>query len=573
MCGDNDKFSEIRGSMPNSVIVSASVRMGPSDCEVMGKSNCSCTTFASFRDDGTGCELYYGDKNDLLNVMGKDNGITYIRGDAPRNSGKGLIGSDTLRPGDSLRNNDILVSAGGLFELGFFGTGGSSSNHYFGIWFKNDKHKKAVWVANRDNPILDDSGVLTIRSDGNMVITDIRLIPIIVNYGMLATSSNTSMKLLDSGNLILVDGEEKIVWQSFYYPSDTFLPDMKLGLFDLHTDYIRKQFLVSWLSPLVPTTGPFTLGLDWNNRTLFNAWRRDGVFQHIGFWDGHSFRFFFQTSSDSYNFTFVSTSKEIYLTFTKGNNNFSWFMLTSTGEINEFTMLDKGTAIVNHTLCEGTRVSQGCLIPMPSMCGDNDKFSEIRGSMPNSVIVSASVRMGPSDCEVMCRSNCSCTAFASFRDDGTGCELYYGDKKDLLNVMGKGNGIIYIRGDASRNSDIGRKRKLLLTVMVPVVSFAMLFIVSVPCYLRYRKYSYIDMTRKQDAIRESASLLLFQFGTNIAAIDEDNNANGLKQSRKKVHELPLLSFSCIAAATNNFSLANKLGEGGFGPVYKVHLIS
>ncbi|KAA8523039.1 hypothetical protein F0562_009462 [Nyssa sinensis] len=484
--------------------------------------------------------------------------------------------SNTLRPGDILRNNETLVSVGGLFELGFFGTGGSSSDHYLGIWFKNDKQKKAVWVANRENPILDDSGVLTIRYDGNMVITDIRLIPIIVNYGMLATSSNTSVKLLDSGNLILVDEEDKIVWQSFCYPSDTFLPGMKLGLFGLDTDHIRKQFLVSWLSPLVPTTGPFALGLDSNNKTFFSAWRRDGVFQHIGFWNGHSFRFFFQIASDSYNFTFVSTSKEIYLTFnTKGNGNFSWFVLTSIGEINEFTMLDQGIAIVNHRVCEGTSVvnSNGCLIPMPSMCGDNDKFSEIRGSIPNSMIVSGSVRMGPSDCEIMCRSNCSCTAYASFRDDGTGCELYYGDKNDLLNFIGKGNGIIYIRGDAPSNSDIGRKRKLLLTVMVPVVSFATLIIVSVPCYLRYKKYSYIDMTRKQDAIRESASLLLFQFGTDVAAIDEDNNANGLKQSRKKVHELPLLSFSCIAAATNNFSLVNKLGEGGFGPVYKVHLIS
>lgn len=28
-------------------------------------------------------------------------------------------------------------------------------------------------------------------------------------------------------------------------------------------------------------------------------------------------------------------------------------------------------------------------------------------------------------------------------------------------------------------------------------------------------------------------------------------------------------FSAISAATDNFSDANKLGEGGFGPVYKV----
>lgn len=34
-------------------------------------------------------------------------------------------------------------------------------------------------------------------------------------------------------------------------------------------------------------------------------------------------------------------------------------------------------------------------------------------------------------------------------------------------------------------------------------------------------------------------------------------------------ELPLIEFELIAAATNNFKLDNKLGEGGFGPVFKV----
>lgn len=47
---------------------------------------------------------------------------------------------------------------------------------------------------------------------------------------------------------------------------------------------------------------------------------------------------------------------------------------------------------------------------------------------------------------------------------------------------------------------------------------------------------------------------------------EDNYTNESLNSDKEM--LPF-SLSMIAKATNNFSPNNKLGEGGFGPVYKV----
>jgi len=40
-------------------------------------------------------------------------------------------------------------------------------------------------------------------------------------------------------------------------------------------------------------------------------------------------------------------------------------------------------------------------------------------------------------------------------------------------------------------------------------------------------------------------------------------------SQVKLQELLLFDFERLATATNNFHLSNKLGQGGFGPVYKV----
>ena len=34
-------------------------------------------------------------------------------------------------------------------------------------------------------------------------------------------------------------------------------------------------------------------------------------------------------------------------------------------------------------------------------------------------------------------------------------------------------------------------------------------------------------------------------------------------------ELPLINLATISAATDHFSISNKLGQGGFGSVYKV----
>ena len=51
--------------------------------------------------------------------------------------------------------------------------------------------------------------------------------------------------------------------------------------------------------------------------------------------------------------------------------------------------------------------------------------------------------------------------------------------------------------------------------------------------------------------------------------DNFPDKNELDESRSSDHQLPFFDLNTIAAATDNFSIDNKLGEGGFGPVYKV----
>ncbi|KAF7151479.1 hypothetical protein RHSIM_Rhsim02G0196300 [Rhododendron simsii] len=225
---------------------------------------------------------------------------------------------DSVSPNAILRDNETLVSTGGVFELGFF-SDPFTGNRYMGIWFKDDPRKRPVWVANRYYPLINSTCFLQIRDDGNLILIDRRLVPVIVNPGALSTSPNTTATLLDTGNFVLQVGA-KVVWQSFDYPMDTYLPGMKIGWFGLTSDLPTIQVLSSWASPSNPTHGDFTLGVDYMVANL-SVYRGDSA---------HSY------------FTFT----------TIGNYSMSWLVMASTGLIDEYTLSDHGISMMSHSLCE-----------------------------------------------------------------------------------------------------------------------------------------------------------------------------------------------------------------------------
>ena len=67
-------------------------------------------------------------------------------------------------------------------------------------------------------------------------------------------------------------------------------------------------------------------------------------------------------------------------------------------------------------------------------------------------------------------------------------------------------------------------------------------------------------------------MLVFDFGNSSEDTSyELGETNRLWRGEKKEVDLPRFSFASASASTNNFSIENKLGEGGFGSVYKVRL--
>jgi len=163
-------------------------------------------------------------------------------------------GRDTLKVNQKITQDSEgnLFSSNATFELGFFSPGEESGEkRYLGIWYHGLEPQTVVWVANRDHPVADSSGVFRIAEDGNLVVEDASSKTHWSSKLEANSSANKTLKLLDSGNLVLIqdDSETTYLWQSFQNPTDTFLPGMKMD---------ATLSLTSWRDSADPAPGNFT---------------------------------------------------------------------------------------------------------------------------------------------------------------------------------------------------------------------------------------------------------------------------------------------------------------------------
>ena len=106
----------------------------------------------------------------------------------------------------------------------------------------------------------------------------------------------------------------------------------------------------------------------------------------------------------------------------------------------------------------------------------------------------------------------------------------------------------------------GRPSKRVVTAVVATVAGVLLLLAVGCCVWRKRRKRQCETDSSAPAGGED--VLPFR-ARKHPALEED-----WKCAKKDV-DLPLFDLEVILAATDNFALDNKIGEGGFGPVYMV----
>ncbi|XP_075666810.1 G-type lectin S-receptor-like serine/threonine-protein kinase RKS1 isoform X2 [Castanea sativa] len=516
---------------------------------------------------------------------------------------------DTLTPDQSIKDGQSLISNKNNFALGFFSPG-NSSYQYLGIWFVKVAKQTIVWVANRNDPIIDSSGVLSINPNGNLVLHDSsKRLLWSTNVSLQGTTSSVA-QLQDSGNLVLVQGNnEKFIWQSFDHPTDTLLPGMRLGLNPITG---LDRFLTSWKSQDDPGTGDYFYKMNPTGSPQFVLYKGSTLYWRTGPWPwplsssaATSFKYSFVNNEDEVSYayffddTYIITRLVLHnygllqhLMWNDGDHQWKEFWSPSKYRCDNYRHcgaygkcgLESGDRFNKFecTCLPGYEPksprnwyhrdgSEGCVRKQSglSMCGNGEGFVKVELSKaPDSFnAVWMDMSMSSSECEQACLRNCSCTAFVSMNIDGKGtsCLAWYGELIDVSENLNE-RWDLNVRVDATElatytrksNGFLGHKRQRAITIISLMVTLFLVCLIGYICLMKKKK-------RKTKVKRKLHNQSLYFTG----AMDY-LEGNELEENSRHP-DLLIFDLSCIVAATNNFSPINKLGEGGFGSVFKGQL--
>ncbi|XP_037493481.1 G-type lectin S-receptor-like serine/threonine-protein kinase At4g27290 [Jatropha curcas] len=438
--------------------------------------------------------------------------------------------------------------------------------------------------------IIDSSGLLKLNDNGLLVLLN-QNNTIIWSSNSSRVITNSVVQLLDSGNLVIRAendlNPENFLWQSFDYPDRTFLPGMKIGTIAKGLD-IR---LSSWKSEDDPSPGKFTYQIDPRVLELVIK-ENSAVKNRYGPWNGVQFsglNYLEPGTLFKYTLVLNQNEGEYYVIDDPVNrSDFTRLVLNVDGKTSRFIWIDRtgdwsvyGSTPIDdcdaYAFCgvygscdsrktpicscldrfvpkyekdwDGGDWIGGCVRRIPLDCKKGDKFITYSNvKLPDTKNWSTNASLTLEECKTLCLKDCSCMAYAvSDIKRGSGCFFWYGDLLDIKQLTKDGQDL-YIRMASSEtdDKDPNANGKSKTKVIAAIFSVAGVIFLGLAFAIFVRK-------RKQRKYR-----------TMIANLERSANNNNKREDL----ELPLFDLGTIASATNNFSFSSKLGEGGFGPVYK-----
>ncbi|CAI9090998.1 OLC1v1025910C1 [Oldenlandia corymbosa var. corymbosa] len=494
----------------------------------------------------------------------------------------GCIAADTITITSPVRDSDTIVSSKQSFRLGFFSPPGST-DRYVGIMFNIPDTTTTIWVANRDEPLKDSKGVLSISEDGNLVILDGQ------NYIVWSSNvsnivGNTSAQLWDTGDLVLKDSNGRTIWESFQILGDSLVSEMKLSAAGTKD----KLQLTSWKSSSNPSVGSFRAGLNPSLIPEFFVWEGNKPLWRSGPWSGNAFigipgmAAVYQNRLDRvegsvYVFNSVNNPHLFYYklnstgalqskVFSNGDWNVTWSsqrtQCDSYGKCGPFAVCNPRTLPICKCLpgfvpnddeeWKNEIWDGGCKREESLQCGRNqsDGFFNISNIKVPDLFRTEGV--SEELCGDSCLQDCSCTAYAYYT--GVGCMHWNGSLIDMQQFTYDG-AVLHLRVPYSflQRHHHGKKGHTKVVIAVSVTLAALLILLA--AYICWKRLAKRRGKEKEDKIQfvESARRVESSFSSSI--------------DRAKFEELPLYSYEALANATNNFGSENKLGTGGFGPVY------
>ncbi|XP_021755452.1 G-type lectin S-receptor-like serine/threonine-protein kinase At2g19130 [Chenopodium quinoa] len=440
------------------------------------------------------------------------------------------LGQD-IYPGESITIDDrAITSRNGVFAFGYYYDYETAS-----IWYnKLPDQTSIVWTADEEYYLESKLPQLNLSHQGNLTFNDGEV------YFMVSWSSR-------SGNLVLkcISDPNIILWQSFDHPTDTWLPGAKVGFNKLTN---TQQVYESGIFSFQMDNNTFN-SISLNNGSCRVKEKSIFCMLELGWYNGQADMVLFDHTSVS----LVSNVNETYFTYSLTNTSIlTRFMLNkATGLLIQYMWDDSQVWMPSNwrladTFCDQFAVynnhqgidSQDCTCSSTAKCPRTSPFQCYDGTKDGFLLLQNSTFPsdnglpigGQDDCSRFCMHDCNCEAYGRYDDHINAChmwyslldlDLYYSPGSDIYVRLATTNGIKVRKAKPRSNSSV---------VGVALCGLCIIVIVVVVFVWKSRRKNYVNALQAEEG------------------------------------SLNFMKYSALRRATMNFSC--KLGEGGFGFVYK-----